>query len=454
MNENPEGTPNPLNPNPEAAPVAPEPVAPVAEQAMAEPTVGEQTASLAEPVAQPTQPVQPDNKPVAVGKPKKTGLIIAIVLFILAIATGVTAALIVLNPFGGNKDAVPAAMAKLMSGDAPKLVAMEGNIKLTSSNEESPVSALAIKFQTGLNGNTKDNYATAIVTATFKDSSELTFNADEIGTANGDLYLKLSNIAEALNNYEPATVQVTDCEDGEETEKCIDYVEIECDEEDEDCDEEDIDVIMPEPADSILDFIGVFEVIDDEWVRIPSSDFSNVTDLVSVDMPTQCLIDAAGNLQEYGSNFATMYSENPFINYTTDDLKIAQKKDTLYQLKFDADKLAGFINSMNNSGFMNEMLACMGGQATNEEVSASDLQGILAVLPEIYVEIDNDNNFTRVYLALTSEDGQTSVTADLSLSYPANITIQEPEVYIEMNEVLSRLFTMFYGEDVYDFTMQ
>lgn len=439
MNENPEGTPNPLNPNPGANPSGPEPVAP------------EPVAPATEPVAEPsTEPLQ-GGPSVVVDKPKKkTGLIVAIILFVVAIVGGVAAALIVLNPFAAKKDAVPAAIAKLVSGDAPKLVVMEGNINLTSTDENLPVSAMNIRFQSGNNSNTSMNYADAKITATLKSGAEFSFDADEIGLADGTLYLKLSNIVEALDNYEPTT-ETTNCIGGEEGTNCADYeyIEIECYEDEEDC--ESVEVIMPDPTDSILEFLGVFEVIEDEWIKIPMSDFSNVSDLVQINAPTQCIIDASDKMGEYSNSIAKLYEENPFINYTTDNLKIAQKKNTLYQLKFDADKLTNFVNSMSNSGFANELLACVGGQATNTEISSDYVAQITEVLPEIYVEIDDNDNFTRVYLAVSDPDGNTNVTADLSFSYPSELNINEPEVYIDINEVLSRLLTMFYGEDVYDF---
>ena len=466
MNENPEGTPNPLNPNPGATPTGTEPVATVEQPIVEQPIPAEQPAvtepmsqpvaePISQPVAEPPVSVDPSTEPVhggssvVVDKPKKKiGFIIAIILFIVAIAGGVAAALIVLNPFGAKKDAVPAAMAKLMSGDAPKLVVIDGTINLTSANESSPFSSMNLKFQSGSNGNSMNNYANVKVTANLKDNTEFSFNADEIGMANGTLYLKLSNIAEALNNYKPTT-DVIDCAPEDEDCDEYEYTQIECDEEDEDCIE--TEVIMPDMTDSILEFLGVFEVIDGEWIKIPISDFSNVTDLVQVNMPTQCLIDASNKLSEYSDDIAKLYNDNQFINYTTDGLKVAQKKNTLYQLKFDVDKLTAFINSMSNSGFANELLACMGGQATNVSIPAESVAQIVNVLPEIYVEIDDQDNFTRVYLTLSTPDGNTQVTVDLSLSYPTELTINEPDVYIDINEVLNRLLPMFYGNDVYDY---
>lgn len=452
MNENPEGTPNPLNPNPGATPTGTEPVAPVEQPVVEQPVAAEPVMS-AEPSEEPMPSTEPihDGSSVVINKPKKkTGLIVAIILFIVAIAGGIAAALIVLNPFGAKKDAVPAAMAKLMGGNAPKLVVMDGTISLSSTDESLPFSSINLKLQSGSNGETMNSYANVKVTATLKNGSDFSFDTNEIGMADGTLYLKLSNIAEALDNYEP-TNDIKNCIDGEEGTNCgeYEYTTIECDEEDEDCVE--TDVIMPDMTDSILEFFGVFEVIDDEWIKIPMSDFSNVSDLVQVNMPTQCLIDASEKLSEYSNTIAELYNKNQFINYTTDGLKVAQKKDTLYQLKFDADKLTAFINSISNSGFANELLACMGGQATNLDIPVESVEQIVDVLPGIYVEIDGQDNFTRVYLTLSTPDGNTSVTADLSLSYPTELNIKEPDVYIDINEVLSRLLTMFYGEDVYDF---
>ena len=430
MNESPEGTPNPLNPNPEAAEPATPPVA--------EPQTSPQP--VPEPVAQPVE-----NKPVAVAKPKKTGLIVAIILFIVAIAAGVAAALIVLNPFAAKADAVPTAIAKLMSGDAPKLVVSDGKIVLTANSSSVPFSSLTVDYRGSFRESLNDNYVRAEITAKLTDGTEFSFKADEIHTPEGNLYLKLSDIVKALNDYKDN--HITNCEGGEEGTNCEEVIDC-IDEDGEDC----ADYNMPDLTDSVLEFIGVFEVIDDEWILIPDSSFSSITDMASVDTPTQCLVDAFGKLKEYSNDISKLYDENTFINYSTENLKIAQKSNPLYLLSFDAEKMASFINSMSNSGFMNELLACTGETATSSEVTADDLQEMIDLLPTIYVEINSSYDFTRVYLEVDSLENSMKVTADISLSYPTTITITEPETYVELNEVLSRLLTMFYGEEVEDFS--
>lgn len=482
MNENPGGTPNPLNPSPSVAPTgaAPAGVTPAPGGAQPVAPTPTQPTPTAQPVAPATQPIAATTQPVATAQPvaptqtqpatsvsvgeqlsaelakedlkasdsvvepkkkSKKGVVIALViLLLLAAIGGAVAAILILKPFGG-KDAVPAAISKLFSSDRPKNVAASGKITATFG-DSSDVASLDVDFTSGLNTVSTEQYASATVTATFADESTFQFDANEIHVANGDLYLKVSGIAEALNNYQSQTLEETNClEDESGMTNCEATEYIDCiDETGEGC-------VVASPSESILDFIGVFEVIDNEWIHISSTSFSTITDTVSLDSPAQCLIEAAGNLGEYASNLSTIYKDNPFVTYSTDNLKIAQKKNPLYLLSFDANMLAGFVNAMPTSGFMNEMLACMDGEATNKDVTVADMEKIIAKLPVIYVEIDDQDNFTRVYLKGDSEDGSSTGIADISLSYPSAITVDEPEEYLELNSILAQLFSGFYGSD-------
>ena len=457
MNEHPEGTPNPLNPNPE--PINPEPIQPRPIESPSRSIPVEQPIPAEQPVHEPRsieidQPVDPMDRPMQqapapVEKPKKkVGLIVAVLVCLLvAVGCGVAAILLTINK---NSDPVMAAMQKLMSNESPKIVAVEGDIDVRPNDDTAPYSMLSIKFNAGVNVKDNENFAGAIITAKFQNGEEFKFNADEIRTADGNLYLRLSNIAEALNNYN-SLLNTTNCVDGAAGTNCLTTREVvDCDATDGSC--SDVEVIMPTDTDSVLDFIGVFEVIDNEWIRIPGSLFSNLDDVSMLDEDTQCLIGAAGKLGQFSNNISDLYNKNPFITYSTENLKIVKKKDPLYRLSFNNEKFAGFINSMNNSGFMNELLACTGGQATNKNVTASDVSELTAELPVIYVEIDGSNNFTRVYLEQADADSDAVVTADMSFSYPTGITVQAPDEYIDINEVLSQLLTNFYGENVHDFT--
>ncbi len=432
MDENPSGA-QPAEPvAPTAEPTAPtsEPVATAPDTAPAEPTA---------PAADATPTT--DATPVAATseeKPKKkTGLIVGICAFVALVCAGVAIAL--LYPFGGSKqsDRVPMALAALFSEGAPKNVEAKGTVTLYQKENASalPISSIVIDFDTKVNATEAVNTADADVRVVFTDETEFSFKAHEIHTEDGDLYLKLSELADGIDKYieENSSKSVTDCE--------IDDIDayIDCMSESVE-DEESLSFYF-----TLLNDLGVIDVIDDEWILIPASEFSTVEDLTSINAPTQCLIDALGTVSEYSDNLVNDYNNNPFITYSTEGLSLTKKKNTLYKLGVDDEKLAGFMNNMGNYGFVNEINACMDDDAINTNVNASDLAKTINALPTTYVEIDDNNMFTRVYLKADSNDGTSTATADIDLSYPTSINIEEPGEYIDLNDLLSEVLTIFYG---------
>ena len=410
-------------------------------------------------------------------KSSKTPIIILAIICLLAAIGCAVAAIMVLKPF--SSDAVPAAMAKLMNG-APSVVTLNGTITTSTSSPLSPAASMQIDFDAGINSATSENYVNATISATptgSKDNFE--FSANEIHTSDGNLYLKLDGVADALQRYlkanaevlpEDSTTCITNPTTGETV--CLTednvvnetYIDVDVDDDIDDDTMNCIDdatgqtncVTSPLSDLEALESLGLFDVIDDEWILIPDSTFSNTTDLVEGDGALQCLVDAAGNLGEYGQNFVSMYKANPFITYSTENIKVAKKKDTIYQLSFDTKELAEFINAMSNSGFINELNACTGALAvsTDTTVTPEALQYVVSMLPEIYVEIDNNNNFTRLYMTNATMDNTylaaytATFTVDISFSYPSSITIEKPTDYIEMNDVLSQVLNDFYETDV------
>ena len=439
MDENPSGAqpatgpvtePTPTQPVESTSPAAlAEPVAPTAETAEPVQSAAEPSNTPAEAV--PVAEVAPSEKPK-----KKTGLIVAICALVALVCAGVAVAL--LYPFGGNQeDRVPKALATLFSEGAPTNVEAKGTVTMYQNGDASalPITSIAVDFDTKVNATELVNTADAKVTVTFTDETEFSFKAHEIHTKDGDLYLKLSELADGIDEYIEKNISkdIVDCD--------IDDIDayIDCMSEMEGGDES-ISFYF-----TMLDELGVIDVIDDEWILIAASEYSTIEDLTSVNAPTQCLIDALGTVSEYSDDLTKDYNNNPFITYSTENLSVAKKKNALYKLSVDADKLAGFMNSLGNYGFVNEVNACMGETAINTDVEASDLTKVVSALPTTYVEIDNNNMFTRVYLKAESSDGTSSATADIDLSYPTSISIEEPSDYIELSDLLSKVMTVFYG---------
>lgn len=411
MNENPEGVPvGPVQP---AQPLAPEPG----------PT-------------EPAQPVaEPVNKATPVEEPKKkTGLIIGIIALVVLVCAGVAVAL--LNPFGGGfgggqNDRVPKALANLFSEGAPTNVEMDGVITLSNSapTDGFPLTKITLDFDGKVNTEKSVSSATATITAFFEDNTKFSFDADEVLAEGGDLYVKISGLSDAIDDYLESVESntVVDCADYEETDCVIEGEE--------------------NPIASFLamfEQFGVVDIIDDEWILISTKGKDDENELNELMAPTQCLVDALGTVKEYSDSVANDYNNSPFITYSTENLAITKKKNELYKLGIDADKMATFVNKMGNYGFVNELYACMGTTATNTEVDADNLADAIKALPVTYVEIDENNHFTRVYLDMESLNDTYSGTADINLSYPSSFTIETPSEYIELEEVINKLFGGLY----------
>ena len=423
MNDNPGGAPEPTE---KPAPTGPEPTEKPAPTTTPEPAKQPSIEELAASMraereaaaqgerkivefapaesAQAPEDLAPENSPVPeeiIPKKKhKVGAIVAVVIILLATVAAVVA-LLVLKPFQ-TESKMDAAMSDLVENGAPKMLSLTGTVTV-EPKVESEVAKLVVDFDSGLNNRNGENFTKATVIAIFEDEREFKFNAEEIHTKDGDLYLRLSRVADQIVEYSEPD-------------------------------------LLESP---LMESIGVFEAIDNEWVMIPGSDFSNTTDIYGLDSPVVCFVNAAGKLGEFTDSFTADYNANPFLVYSEGNIPIAQKNDTLYRIGFDNAKLTSFINDMDNKGFINSLLACTEETAISDDSTVAEIEELVSHFPEIYVEVNDNNKFTRLYLDLDLEEA--SVVADVAIGYPTSVTIDEPELYITLSNVLERLLTEFYG---------
>lgn len=456
MNENPVGTPNPLNPVPQPAapqpapgmqpvtqpgmqPETSAPTMPVAEQTVTQPmpamsgqsTTMEQwqsTPQAAEQMPQPEPELVARDSVVESKKKGRAGIIIGTILGLVAVGC-IVAVVLVFTVFK-PADAVPAAMSKLMSGDIPSNVVLNGRVtvipdiplaasdtsaygtglsEITAQATESlpvgmeslpatieingttmPISAesalpqsIEIDFNSEIITNSGSNYTTAEVTLISQEDKVEKYNVSEVKVADGDVFIRVEGLS------------------------------------------------------------GAYASLSDEWLRVPISskyleESNMISGMVPTNLPTQCLIDAAGKLGEYGNDFKAKYEANPFISYSTDNIPVAKKTNTIYRLTYDVNKLTAFINSMSNSGFANELNACMGTTATNTPMTVEGLSQIANYLPAMYAEIDSENKFTRIYL--NQEYPMIgSVSVDIDISYPKTLAIEEPDEYVELDKAVESI---------------
>ena len=474
MDPNSGATPNPLNPEPDAPTnPTPEPL----DANPSEPTQSSHGGSLdgmvgtsrptqektvkvttkpaapeQEAVSQteaPVKPVDPMDRPmvvapdsVAVAKPKKkrTGLIVAIlVCLLIAVGCGVAAVLLLLNNKGS--DAVKLAMDRLMSGEAPTNVMISGTIEMQIGDESSPFSQIGVDLNSKLITNSAQNSTTATVRFMPQNgSNELSLTVNELTNASGDLFLKLDGISsfvQGMANPEFPEEDViiegeTDCDNSS---NCLNAN------------------VAEEPAGASMmgGLASMLSTIENEWLKLSIEEAEGITGSMGAEGPLSCVMDLTSQINTSSSSALELYDKYPFITSTTNNLPVASRKNPIYKLGFDSEKFTKYIDEMQNTELLNSLYNCLGAE-NNVNISTDDVNEMVAKLPEIYVEIDGKNNFTRVYIESKNEcdedceeDGEVNdyaslLTVDLDLSYPSSISIVEPNEYTSLTDLIQQMF--------------
>ena len=489
MNENPEGTPNPLNPNPRpmggprvtnspgttnnpGVARNPRPVITTPPQPRPNPTPQPQPVSQLQPVVEPqpvveTQPVvnpDPLDRPMekapeqpAEPKKKKTGLIVAVLIYLLiAIGCGVAAILLNLN-LGG--DPVAKAISRLMSGNTSNLL-VNGDVDIQFGDPSAMVSKASVDFNAKLVANSMINSLDAAVKVTPQNSSkDLAFNVSETYSESGDLYLKVDGITNVLEDFLSNDGSLTtepvieiELEEGEE----VEVVGIETDDIDEDVD--DVDADTTEDINDV--FMDLAESLDGEWIRLSAEDVKSFTGNTVENNALSCIMDLAKNVNANSNSAAEIYNRNPFVTSSTENMRVTSRRDPIYKLGVDSEKFTNYLNAIQNTELLNNLYTCLDWN-NNLMVTTEDVAEIVETMPEIYVEINNDYVFTRLYLyyevAGTEVDCDTSInieeesyidcdpslntkptvmTVDLTFDYPTDINISEPVEYKNFSEIM------------------
>ena len=468
MNENPGGTPNPLNPNvgpvPTPEPLSANPAEPVAPAAPAPTPVNP---APAEPVAAPVEPAAPATSVEALAaaetpatevtapadsvvadkpKKKKTGLIIGIIVFILLLAGGGVAAAYMLGLFGGG-DPVAAAMAKMMGDKKPENISVNGSITVVPDDQTTGISQVKIDLKSSMKTNSMINSTTATLTASTA-MGDIEVSLGEVYAANGDLYINISGVDNVVDMFSnPTSLQTNNLTEGLDESLSEDLTTDELDvtdclSEDEDgCGEVTTGIDLSGISDVIVSILGA---VDGEWIRIPTENITDMTTTFGMDSSTQCLINAAKDAAKNGNSIAEIYSKNAFVSGTTENVKVAKKNDPIYKVVLDSEKMTAFLDAVDGANLYGDS-SCLG---TSGSISSKEIVEKVKSLPTIYVEVNGDKQFTRFYTSGSLEAG--TITVDFSLSYPTNVNVTEPEEYVDVQDIITGIFMSMFDYD-YDY---
>lgn len=445
MNENPGGTPNPLGSTPVTNPMPAQPIAPVPAPAPA-PTPSSVPTPTTNPIGRPMEQATPSIVE-APAKKKKTGLIAGIIAAVVVLLIGGVAAALVMML--NQPDPVTAAMNKIMSGNAPTNVAIDGNINIAINDETSPITSVNIDLKSSGITSSMINDSKAVVTAEIRNVGELSVEFDEVYAGNGDLYFKIDGVTNALEDsgllYLLNSSSQVDCSGGsldclnkEVSTNCIDGVGTNCLSENEYIFDGGQNILDEETITYFSSLLNVIEVIDGEWLKISVDQLNMVSGGMTADSNTSCITDLISEVNTNSNSAAELYRKNPFISSTNKDVALNSKNYPVYKVSIDSEKFANYVNSIKNANLSSNLYSCLGWD-NNVQISTDDVAEIVNTMPTIYTEVDNDNNFSRLYLVSDLNDGEGTMTIDLGFSYPTNVDVSEPVEYKDFSEIITQI---------------
>lgn len=418
--------------------------------------------------------------PVETKKHNK-GLIALIILgLLLLVCGGIIAALLSRNL--GKKDSVAAAVAKIVSGQASENALVDGDIEISSDSQTAIVSNIKITLRSGIKLESLINASKATITATIRDIGDLTVQVDEVYATGNDLFLKISGAAEAIEDsgilhlldLTGKLPMVVDCGEDKSCQS-KELTEIQCTE-GEECEEINAttsnEQTLPEGEQIVLDedtmtfiasMIDAIELIDGEWLRISVDELGDFINKIPQQNYVGCIANLVDSLNTNSNSVAELYSRYPFIVSSDEDISAVSKQFPVRKVFVDTANFMNFANSIQSTTLSEQIYSCLNTE-TSVQVTEQDITNIIQYLPIIYAEVDDDNNFTRLYIESTIRDADECdcseelacdcavptnirVAMDLNISYPQTINAPEPLEYQDLSDIIQDLSTSIYESE-------
>lgn len=463
MNDGPRETPNPLNPSPtsaaggaSAAPVAtpeatptvptqaPTTTSPVAAQT---PTNTTSTTTTVESMDPTGRTMEKNTEAPQPPKKSKTGLIAGIIAGCVLLI-GIIVAVVLM--MGMKKpDAVANAMQRIMNGEAPNKVAIDGDINILLNDDTSPIKRINVNLDSDIMVGSMINTSSAVLSITDKNDKDYSMTFEEIYAANGDLFFKLTDAKKAIEesgilNLTNSTTPTTNCiEDESGATNCeTAIIEPDCavDGESDDC-----AVVEDTDAGSLINdaLLSVIESIDGVYLRISSEEMDLVKNQTTGDSDISCVTSLVSNLDKNTNSAVQFYNKYPFIKSSNERIPVASKQNPIYQIWLDDENFAYYVNEMQNTEIAQSLISCLNWD-NKVSITEEDVANITSGMPKIYAEVNENYDFTRLYMESDINDGAATATIDLGFSYPNNVNVSEPVEYKDFSEYIQTLFKSMY----------
>ena len=181
------------------------------------------------------------------------------------------------------------------------------------------------------------------------------------------------------------------------------------------------------------------------WIKVPINDLGTVFDSSVVERneltcAAKFIIDANNGI---GNILSGSYLNYPFITSTDKNLAVESVRSPIYKIVVDEENFRNFVQETENSVAVSNLTSCLGYKSY--ENKADKLTAAVQKLPDVYVEVDENNNFTRLYSTMglvstcctegteCTEDCddrlEATVTIDFNFAYLDTVNVPEPVEY-------------------------
>lgn len=397
---------------------------------------------------------------------KKIGLIILIITTISVLAIGgIAAAVIIANL--NQKDRATVAIEKIMRGEAPSNVAIDGDIKIDINNKFSPISSININLNSGIIPSSFTNNSVAKVTTSVRGIGDFTVEFDEIYATDGDLYFKIDGITSALEDSRllyllnltsklPSTVNCGDdkhCQ-AEELNALIcknggscDSVTVQEDAESITLDGGGQAALGEDTLSYVISMLDAVELIDGEWLRITTDELGSIMNGSAETSEANCIVDLVNTVSANNYSAIELYNRYPFISSSDENIEITSRDYPVYKLSLDSTAFSSYVNSIRNSAISDKIYSCFNLERS-VWMDEEDIAAIAKDLPVIYAEINDNDNFSRLYVTSDINNGDATVTMDLNISYPPVVNVPEPLEYRDYSDVIQEISTGIYDTNI------
>ena len=357
----------------------------------------------------PNQTIGSDSRPMVQAPtpdvPKKQtnklGLLIGGIVGAVALIGIIVAIILVATKPKAN--AFDMALQKLSSRDNSKNLELDGNIDITFPGSMAGISgfSLDINNKTPKSSDANDMVINANIRLT--GGEILSLKIEEIVIGNRKVYIKFSGLADMfakLTGYPYESL----------------------------------------PKDNPV--IQLIDKTDNQWLLMTqeyiedSLGSQNMTSGIANVKPLICASSLFSDFGKNSNSLVELYKKHPFIGSTQQGISIASKKNPLYKIVLDETSFLAFFEDFGDTEPAKNFAQCMGVKSLALDAEdKEELGDFLKALPDVYLEIDENYDITRLYFEASPDFAEIEAKADFDFTSPAEINIAEPTEYKEFMEI-------------------